>query len=194
MGAGAAYAGEALAIQPRAPSKVPSQIPMKMTISSNFGRFAYSATAELPGVTEPLNTLEKKVLEDGIASICFRAGGSSAEAALVKAGHMAKEAKRAEVPFSEAAQAVLQSAFAAKIAELGLVGLAVTFTGEHEYGETAASRAMATEMLAKLRDMPQGQKDMAPLMYGFSWDEEDAAIVEKLHAFLAGFRKPKAKK
>lgn len=154
--------------------------------STTWGRFAYSMSATFEEIHEPVSKALKKVLEEGGLSVCFRAGGSEAEKALVDGGFMTKEQKRSEVPWTKEAQSVLEMAMLEKLDKLGLEVIQLDFTGEHVIAENKSARAFAE------RDYEEYQKatpEVQAAMQSFFGVKKDGTREENVAILLKRYVK-----
>lgn len=154
----------------------------KVEVSTTFGRFSYKATAQFSEIEPPLGATLKKVLEDGVASVCFRAGGTEAEKALVDAKFMTKEQKRSEVVWSQAAQDVLESAMTEKMEKLGMK-IDLVFLGEHVITQAANSPSvLAAKDLEQWKSASPEIQNAMKMFFGVdekNSDETNLAILAK---------------
>lgn len=172
-----------------------------ITFDSNFGRFAYRATAE---IGDDVNSATTNLALRGIADTCFRGMASEVEKALVKAGFATKEQKRSEIAYSDDAAATVTTAANAKLAEIckggddgdgALPTITVTVTGEHVFGEQEASRKTATALWESIQTESDDQKRAGMLLtIGASEDTSDEDGIELAHKFLNQFRAPRKPK
>ena len=78
-----------------------------ITVSSNLGRFATSASAQ---IGDDVNDATTELCKSGLLNELFRQGGSAGEKALLEFLKLPKETKRADIPYSDEAAEVLAKA------------------------------------------------------------------------------------
>lgn len=165
---------------------------MKVSFSSNWGRFDYTLTAEIADGL-PVNVVNI-VANEGLANLGFRACGSNVEKALVDAEVMEKTDKRNSVVYSAENAKVIQDAAQTKLDELSesedYPAVSIKVGGEHVFGETEASRKMATELFAKVKTNPA----LGAGIPGYGDAKDDNERVESCHAFLASLRSKPVRK
>lgn len=166
-----------------------------ITFKSNFGRFAYTITCE---VGEEVNEATTALCLQGLANVGFRGVASGVEKALVAAKLMTKDDKRDAVAYSDEAGITVMESAQKKLDEIakkdGLPHMSFEVTGEHVFGESEASRKMATALLNQIKAMPDAQRAGMELVLGFAPEDSEEAKITKCHAFISGMKAPKKEK
>lgn len=171
----------------------------KLTFSSNFGRFAYVLTAL---VAEDLDVaIANMIANEGLANLGFRAVGSNVEKALVAGKAMTKDDKRSVAEYSEANAEIVRAAAQAQLdkvcgdKETPYPAVSIAITGEHVFGETEASRKMATTLWESIQTEQDAAKQAGMLLgIGATSETSDEDGIELAHVFLGTLRAPRKSK
>lgn len=179
---------------------------MKIEISSNFGRFATSASTE---VDDTFTSNEKVVelLRSGLENELFRAGGSAGYKAVIALGGMSlateteaakpidKKTPRSSIPYSTERATALAEAMNKAVNGEGskLPKIVFSVTGEYEYGKNGTgpskeAKALWVDVQAYSAD--RFERALAQLGLDEEYDDEKGEAA--CHAYLlAEVRKAK---
>lgn len=166
-----------------------------LQINSNFGRFATTASVELP--VELDGTFEE-LLCSGLENELFRTGGSAGFKAVVALGGEAlpdkdgnvkpidKKTQRSLIPYSAERAKVLAAAMneAANKEGSKLPPIRFAVTGEYVYGEAAGSSKEAKETWAEVTKLDDEAKLEALVALGLEEDCTEEEGVAAVHRFL----------
>lgn len=183
------------------------KINMKITVDSNFGRFATHAETEIEFDSENNDQLQA-LAEEGVESVMFRAGGSAGWKAILKHGgeHLPYEKNGKEVPAGKLTEkskvprnavaytaeraAILAEAMnqAINTEDSKLPEIVFSVTGEYVFGEKKeGAMVRAKGFIATMKAVPGGLQSIRETLAKVNpaakdCDEEELATI--VHAAM----------